>query len=337
MLIVRMANIETIYLDSNICRYPQEVGQFGPYRGLAIDLLVWAAKETFIPSFRQDLGLLLNVPEITFHAADFYTLFGHSRSSLLQPLTKGGEVIFATRPKFKADYGRTMLDATLFSMSTQAIVYDTKEYRLAGPRRETRNILSSLKLFKALSITRKARSFVRYTMSVNPDFIQNNHFLSQLITLADYTSLRTPGTEAQPEGTSWTVGRFLYLRMRYAWGLWCSKDNKSKLTFTENFDELKEIAGFEKTDNKKAASLMRGHLKRVCALESIPFTAEISKVESTARRQADGSIEDAYQVVLTKKPAVAKAEADERKRQQSQQTQLNFQKNLAVVAKGMRG
>ena len=66
-----MANVEKIYLDSNICRYPHEVLQYGPYGGLAIDLIVWAAKETFIPSFRQNLALLLDTPEITFHAADF--------------------------------------------------------------------------------------------------------------------------------------------------------------------------------------------------------------------------------------------------------------------------
>jgi hypothetical protein len=34
-------------------------------------------------------------------------------------------------------------------------------------------------------------------------------------------------------------------------------------------------------------------------------------------------------VVLTKKPEVAKAEAEEQKRQELQQTQLNFQKKLA--------
>jgi hypothetical protein len=110
-----MANAEGIYLDSNICRYPHGVGQFGPYRGLAIDLIVWAAKETFIPSFRQNGALLLDTPEITFHASDFYHLFGHSRNSLLQPLSKGGEVIFAMNPRMRTDYGGTILDATLFS------------------------------------------------------------------------------------------------------------------------------------------------------------------------------------------------------------------------------
>jgi hypothetical protein len=328
-----MTNIETIYLDSNICRYPHEVRQYGPYRGLAIDLIMWVAKETFIPGFRQNLALLLDTPSVTFHASDFYTLFGHSRSSLLQPLTKGGQAIFALQPKLKADYGRTMLDAVLFSMSAHNMLYDSKEYRVAGPRRETRYNLSSVRLFKGLTITRRDRSFVRYTMSVNPDFVQNNHFLSQLITLPDYTSLRTVGTEEQPLGTSWTVGRFLYLRMRYAWGLWCTKENKSKLKFTENFDELKEIAGFEKTPAKKAASLLRGFLTRVCALNSIPFTAEVIKTESSSRRQVDGSFDDNYQVVLTKKPDVAKAEAEEQKQQKLQQTQLDFQKK---IAKSMR-
>ena len=332
-----MANIEAIYLDSNICRYPHEVRQFGPYRGLAIDLIVWVAQETFIPSFRQNLGLLLDTPSVTFHASDFYQQFGHSRNSLLQPLSKGGQVIFAMYPQKREKYGRTILDALLFAMSVYSLAYDEKEYKLAGPQRETRNILKTLKLFNELEIVRRDRSFVRYTMAVNPSFVQNNHFLSQLVHLADYASLRTAGTEDEPRGSSWTVGRFLYLRMRYAWGLWCSKANKGKLTFTENFEELKEIAGFEKTDNKKAASLMRGHLKKVCALDSIPFTAAINKVESHGRRREDGTIEDAYEVVLTKKPDVAKAEAEELKRQQNQQTQLNFQKNLAVVAKGMRG
>ena len=328
-----MANVEKIYLDSNICRYPHEVRQFGPYRALAIDLIVWAAKETFIPSFRQNMGLLHDTPEITFHAADFYRLFGHSRNSLLQPLSKGGEAIFALRPHFRSEYGGTILDATLFSTSVSALAYGRKEYRLAGPNRETRSILSTLRLFNGLTITRKGRSFVRYSMSVNPHFVQNNHFLSQLVTVADYASLRTPGSESEPTGSSWTAGRFLYLRMRYAWGLWCSKANKSKAQFIENFAELKEIAGFEKTAAKKAASLLRGYLNRVCVLESIPFTAEVVKIHSVTGRQSDGHIEDEYQVVLTKKPAVAKAEKEEEQRQKSLQTQLDFRSNLTATAK----
>lgn len=331
-----MTNIGTIYLDSNICRYPHEVRQFGPYRGLAIDLIVWASKETFIPSFRQNPALLFDTPEITFHATDFNAFFGHNRNSLSQSLTKGGEAIFALQPQRKAEYGKTILDAVLFSMSMYKMGYEGKEYRVAGPRRETRKTLDTLSLFKKLTIVRKARSFVRYSMIVNPDFIQNNHYLSQLINLPDYASLRRPGTEKQPLGTSWTVGRFLYLRMRYAWGLWCTKENKGKRTFTENFEELKEIAGFEKTDNRKAASQLRKHLVEVCKLASIPFTAEVSKLATTGRRQADGSFENLYEVVLTKKPDVVKAEAEELKQQQNQQTQLNFQKNLAVMAKGMR-
>ncbi|MGI4735036.1 MAG: hypothetical protein ACRYG7_07650 [Janthinobacterium lividum] len=308
--------------------------QLGPYRALAIDLIVWAAKETFVPSFRQNPALLLDTPEITFHGSDFYNFFGHHRNSLMRPLTSGGEAIFRFQgARIKAEYGRTILDATLFSMSMFKIGYDGKEYRVAGPRRETRKVLDTLSLFKRLTIVRKARSFVRYSMLVNPDFIQNNHYLSQQINLADYASLRRPGTEAQPRGTSWTVGRFLYLRMRYAWGLWCTKDNKGKLKFTENFEELKEIAGFEKTETKKAASQLRKHLAIVCELGSIPFTAEVTKMASTTRRAADGSIEDAYQVVLTKKPEVAKAEQQEQQRQQLQQSQLGFQKQLATTSK----
>jgi hypothetical protein len=331
-----MTNIETIYLDSNICRYPHEVRQFGPYRGLAIDLLVWAAKETFVPSFRQNLALLLDTPEITFHAADFYRLFGHPRNSLLNPLSKGGNVIFALQPQRRATYGKSILDAVLFSMSAYSLTYEEKEYRVAGPKRETRQLLTTLKLFKGLLITRKGRSFVRYTLSVNPNFVQNNHFLSQLITLPDYTSLRTAGTTREPEGSSWTVGRFLYLRMRYAWGLWCTRENKSKASFIENFLELKEIAGFEKTPAKKAASLLRGHLKRVCALDSIPFTAELVKVESTAKREADGTQEDAYEVVLTKKASQLKTEQQEAQQQVLKQQQQQFQQTLATTPRSRR-
>lgn len=337
MNFVRMTKIETIYLDSNICRYPHEVRQFGPYRGLAIDLIVWAAKETFVPSFRQNPALLLDTPEITFHATDFYTLFGHNRNSMLRPLTPGGEAIFRFQAARRAEYGRTILDATLFSMSMFKLGYEGKEYRVAGPKRETRKVLDTLSLFKRLTITRRARSFVRYSMIVNPDFVQNNHYLSQLITLADYASLRRPGTAKQPLGTSWTVGRFLYLRMRYAWGLWCAKENKGKPRFTENFDELKEIAGFEKTEAKKAASQLRRHLTQVCALESIPFTAEVTKLASASRRNAEGGFDDNYQVVLTKKPAVAKTEQQEQQRQQSQQNQLSFQQKLVTTTKNFQG
>ncbi|QNE42220.1 hypothetical protein F1C16_21580 (plasmid) [Hymenobacter sp. NBH84] len=314
-----MANVDKIYLDSNICRYPHEVRQYGPYAGLAIDLVMWTAKETFIPSFRQNLALLLETPSVTFHAADFYGFFGHSRSSLLQPLSKGGLAIFAFRENHREEYGRCILDAILYSMSINSIGYLTKEYRVAGPARETRYILDTLKLFKQLVIARRERAYVRYTLQVNPDFVQNNHFQSQLVYLPDYVSLRTAGTENEPAGTSWTVGRFLYLRMRYAWGLWCTKENKSKNAFIENFDELKEIAGFKKTATKKAASLLRGYLAKVCALDSIPFTAQVNKVEASPKRQADGTQQDAYEVVLTKKPTQSQAEKEQRRQQQIQQ------------------
>jgi hypothetical protein len=133
-----MPNVERIYLDSNICRYPHEVSQFGPYSSLAIDLLVWAAKETYIPNFRERLDLLIAPPSLTFHAADFYNLFGHRRNSVLRKLTPGGEGIFAYREKHRKVYGRYILDATLYSMSTHSIAYSEKEYRLVNERRQLR-------------------------------------------------------------------------------------------------------------------------------------------------------------------------------------------------------
>jgi hypothetical protein len=323
-----MANVEKIYLDSNICRYPHEVLQFGPYGSLAIDLLVWAAKESFVPNFRERLDLLIPAPSITFHAADFYRLFGQRRTSVLKPLTPGGEAIFAYKEKLRKDYGRCILDATMFSMSTNSIAYTDKEYRVVDQRRQERYKLSSLKVFRGLEIVRSSRAFVRYTVEINPDFVQNNHFLSQLITIPDYVSLRTAGTDHAKVGSSWTVGRFLYLRMRYAWGLWCSADNKAKSEFTENFSELMEIAGFDKTPAKKAASLLRGYLERVCTLESIPFTARIEKVDAGAvRRLPDGSRPAAYQVILTKKAGQREQEAEQQRlaTEQQQQNQLRQQ------------
>ena len=76
-----MTNIETIYLDSNICRYPHEVRQFGPYRGLAIDLIMWVAKLTFIPSFRQNPDLLLDTPQVTH--GDWIELAGAANCRML--------------------------------------------------------------------------------------------------------------------------------------------------------------------------------------------------------------------------------------------------------------
>ena len=251
-------------------------------------------------------------------------------------MSKGGQAIFAYREAHRKEYGSCILDATLYSMSVASMAYVNKEYRLAGPNRETRSVLDTLKLFRHLTIVRKSRAFVRYTMGINPHFIQNNHFLSQVISLPDYVSLRTAGTESEKEGSSWMVGRFLYLRMRYAWGLWCTKENKSRATFIENFAELKEIAGFIKTPAKKAASLLRGHLARVCALESVPFSAAVVKVASAGKRQANGHVEDEYQVVLTKKPAQAKAEQEQQTHERDQQLQLKFQGTVSKLAKNMK-
>ncbi|WP_188816198.1 hypothetical protein [Hymenobacter cavernae] len=302
--------------------------QFGPYGSLAIDLLVWAARETYVPNFRERLDLLIPTPTLIFHAADFYNLFGHRRNSVLKPLTPGGEAIFAYREKHRKEYGRCILDAVLYSMSTNSIAYSEKEYRVVDERRRTRYTLTSLKVFKGLTIERSQRAYVRYTMQANPDFVQNNHLLSQAISVPDYVSLRTAGTEHSKEGSSWTVGRFLYLRMRYAWGLWCTAENKAKAEFTENFEELLEIAGFVKTPPKKAASLLRGYLERVCTLASIPFTARIEKVTTqNARRQQDGSRPDAYQVILTKK-ATQRAEEGEQMRMATEQQHQEQQQQV---------
>ncbi|WP_324680816.1 hypothetical protein [Hymenobacter sp. GOD-10R] len=310
--------------------------QFGPYGSLAIDLLVWAAKETYVPNFRERIDLLFPTPTLTFHAADFYNLFGHVRNSVLKPLTPGGEAIFAYRDKHRKDYGRCILDAVLYSMSTNSIAYAEKEYRVVDERRRTRYTLSTLKVFKGLTIERSSRAYVRYTMQANPDFVQNNHLLSQVISVPDYVSLRTAGTEHSKRGSSWMVGRFLYLRMRYAWGLWCTAENKGKAEFTENFDELLEIAGFVKTPPKKAASLLRGYLSRVCTLDSIPFTARIEKGSTqNARRQQDGSRPDVYRVILTKK-TIQRADEDELHRVATEQQQEVVQQRLQNLAQNMR-
>jgi hypothetical protein len=178
-------------------------------------------------------------------------------------------------------------------------------------------------------------------MEVNPEFVQSNHFYSQLIDILDYASLRTPGTEHDKEGSSWAVGRFLYLRMRYAWGLWNTQDNKGKKEFVENFEELLEIAGFVKTPAKKAASLLRGYLNRVCTLASVPFTARVEKITSLSTRRApDGSRPDSYQVVLTKKSAQLGVEASVHQdaTEQEKQTQQHelAQQRLQNLAQNMR-
>lgn len=232
-----MPNIAPIYLDTNFCRDPQVLRRcLGPNAGLLLDLLVFAAAKTHVPEGYRRPELLPGQGEgrwVRFHCSDFYREFGYNRQTLLaKPGARLVAHVFAGgRQHYQAEYGRSVLDATLWGMSMNAVAFDKTRYQQFGPDRKLVQQLTTVQIFRDLKITRATRLglpvigeevegpeaqdeefelsgepevvgsaskciYVSYQLLVGGIFIRNNHYRPQPLVLADYLSLRTAGVTA---------------------------------------------------------------------------------------------------------------------------------------------
>ncbi|QKG59153.1 hypothetical protein GKZ68_20960 (plasmid) [Hymenobacter sp. BRD128] len=153
-------------------------------------------------------------------------------------------------------------------------------------------------------------------------FIRNNHYRPQPLVLADYLSLRTSGVTAATgltgkarQGRSCTSSRLLYCRLLWRWGAWLGESTKHLSQQEERFEDLCDLLGWQVS--KVSAVRLHALLTKVCALASIPFTAQVkqSKQRLAVSRAADGSLPASFVVLLTKKVAGQPAPAAPRSQQ----------------------
>lgn len=158
-----MTKIQPVYLDTNFCRDPQVLRKsFGPNLGLLLDLLVFAAARTHVAEGHRRSELLPAQGEgrwLRFHTSDFYREFGYNRQTLLAPPPPRlvAHVFAGERQAYQAEYGRTVLDATLFSMSSNAVLFKRRYYQQFGADRKLHQQLKSLQIFQDLHITRASK------------------------------------------------------------------------------------------------------------------------------------------------------------------------------------
>ncbi|QKG59154.1 hypothetical protein GKZ68_20965 (plasmid) [Hymenobacter sp. BRD128] len=158
-----MANIQPIYLDTNFCRDPQVLRKcFGPNVGLLLDLLVFAAARTHVAEGNRRPELLPPAGQgrwIRFHTSDFYREFGYNRQTLLaKPTPRLVAHVFAGERKAdQPAYGSTVLETTLFSMSSNVLRFTKRYYQQFGPDRKVQQTLTALQIFQDLQITRATR------------------------------------------------------------------------------------------------------------------------------------------------------------------------------------
>lgn len=158
-----MTKVHPVYLDTNFCRDPQVLRKsFGPNAGLLLDLLVFAASRTHVPEGYRRPELLPPKGEgrwIRFHTSDFYREFGYNRQTLLAKPTPRliAHVFAGERKAAQAEYGTSILDATLYSMSSNLLVFNKRFYQQFGPDKKVIQNLTSLQIFQGLHITRATK------------------------------------------------------------------------------------------------------------------------------------------------------------------------------------
>jgi hypothetical protein len=159
-----MTKIHPVYLDTNFCRDPQVLRKaFGPNVGLLLDLLVFAAARTHVEGGNRRPDLLPAQGEgrwIRFHTSDFYREFGYNRQTLLKPPSPQliAHVFAGERKEAQQQYGSTILETTLFSMSTNLLRFTKRYYQQFGPDRQVQQNLTTLQIFQDLQITRATKA-----------------------------------------------------------------------------------------------------------------------------------------------------------------------------------
>lgn len=337
-----MPNIDKVYLDSNFCRHPHWVRKWGKNEGLALDLLVYAAMKTHLPSYREEPWKLKEPGTVYFHASQFCEVFGHSPGALFsRPTSNQLEYVFRGAPaEHLATYGKCRLDTTLYAMCERALmfsnqVFERNQLEIGKEKKVVQTTLNSVQVFKELQVRHSPGNFVSYQFLVGSIFRTNNHLRPQLLDLADYASLRTPPTDNEKQGRCWVAGRYVYLYLLWVNGVMSMQKYRHLETFTADFNELcamiSEVKMPSEADKAKRrklseqelrkldgnllrfrASNLRSVLKEVCTLASVQFTPSVEP--TTLQQQNDyrnqyGKEAPAYIVSLTRKAVAGKQAA----------------------------
>jgi hypothetical protein len=320
---IDMSKIHPVYLDSNFCKNPHYVKQYGPYSGVALDLLVFVASKTHRPNYKTNPINLHVHQHIYFHAQDFCKTFNHPRQLAHSKLPPAQVKELQKYPKSAQKGIVSQLDFTLFMMTAKNTMFDEGDsYKIAGPDGRVLVEWQAVQVFSTLITnravdTRADTQPISYQLDVLASFIGNNHHRGQGFLLADYLNICVEhAADVQQELTinksgtprkkskarTWPTGRRLFLRLIWKLGMWQEESRRSTRTQDEDYEELCEIANLTSANERQNASRLRDYLEAVCRLGNLPFTAEVVKVQSNyLARQLTGKTPPPYRVVLTKK------------------------------------
>ncbi|MDU0372008.1 hypothetical protein ACFPAF_16520 [Hymenobacter endophyticus] len=305
---------------------------FGPYPGLALDILLFTAAKTLRPAYHQGQHQLQADQTIFFRASDIYSMFGHSRANLLSPASPETlDTWFKYEPDKRGKYEGWLLDSLLYQMSHRNLTVDERlPYVVARPSGKgiERVHDGSMQLFRKVTINREpgagAKRFpVGYELEVDGRFIQNNHLNYQTIYLDDYLRL-VSGTSKR----SWTNARMLYLRLRNVWGMWQRENMKQLDVSFEHYFELCHMLDFkaawterenvsykhQQAVHRKNAFRLKELFAACCQLESIPFVATITPTSYADRNEYSRQNKreaPPYKITLRKKSALSQQELEQ--------------------------
>ena len=258
-----------IKLCSNLMREPQVFDQLGDLAGgFARDLIIY--------------GAALDQDQVVLHVPHFCEMMGYKRANLLLKLTdkqKEWMVEHGAKEdhlkKWKNAIGYTIRRMGIQSLEFALPAEDTKDkskYRKNDLRFRYKRLIGVINLESL-----KTGTLITYV--IDPEIMEHSRRKNyQTIYTADYLSLKTKGGRADDKA------RKMYMRLAWKRQYWDSLTKKKGYKpSVDTYDDLKAVAGFNYSREKKNAYLLNNLLKRVGQLPSIKMTPKMRLNNATGK------------------------------------------------------
>lgn len=250
------AVLGNVSLCSNLMRTPQVFDQYGPsVAGVARDLVIWAA-------WNGSKHVRLNVKQ-------FAEMFGYTRAFLFKRVEEA-QATELKRSKFGPEF-KDIIGYALAKLQVQNLVFpDAAMYVATDEGGVTRN-------YKTLTVIRNLtsktnRTGTTYEFEVSAAFLGNCRKRYQSFSLDTYLQVRDHKARA------YSSGRKMYLHLCWKRKVWdASKKQKGVRPSEAKFDELADVAGFTRKDERRTAHEVRQLLEDLAHLPGVRMSAEVTK------------------------------------------------------------
>lgn len=250
------AVLGSVSLCSNLMRAPQVFDQYGPsIAGVARDLVIWAA-------WNGSKQVRLNVKQ-------FAEMFGYTRAFLFKRINETQETELR-RSKFGPEF-KDMIGYALAKLQVQNLVFpDAAPYVAADAEGVTRKY-RTLTIIRNLT-SKTSRTGTSYEFEISAAFLGNCRKRYQSFNLDTYLQLKDTQSRA------YSSGRKMYLHLCWKRKVWdASKKQKGVRPSEAKFDELIDVAGFTRKDERRTAHEVRQLLEDLAHLPGVRMSAEVAK------------------------------------------------------------